>query len=60
MVNSLIQAIPAIFNVFCVCLVFWLVFAIMGVQFFKGRLFKCVNRVGETVDATVGRTAPAI
>ncbi|CAL8141948.1 unnamed protein product [Orchesella dallaii] len=52
-VNSLIQAIPAIFNVFCVCLVFWLVFAIMGVQFFKGRFYKCVNELGEVLDHTV-------
>ncbi|ODN01760.1 Sodium channel protein 60E, partial [Orchesella cincta] len=52
-VNSLIQAIPAIFNVFCVCLVFWLVFAIMGVQFFKGRFFRCVNQLGEVLDHTV-------
>jgi hypothetical protein len=41
-VNSLIGAIPAIFNVLLVCLVFWLIFSIMGVQLFAGRFYKCV------------------
>ena len=37
MVNALIGAIPAIANVLVVCLVFWLIFAIMGVNLFNGR-----------------------
>ncbi|CAF3763063.1 unnamed protein product [Rotaria sp. Silwood1] len=41
-VNALIGAIPAIFNVLLVCLVFWLIFSIMGVQLFGGRFYKCV------------------
>lgn len=41
-VNSLIGAIPSIFNVMLVCLVFWLIFSIMGVQLFAGRFYKCV------------------
>ena len=36
-VNSLVFSIPAIFNVFLVCLMFWLIFAIAGVQLFKGK-----------------------
>jgi len=36
-------AIPAIVNVLLVCLLFWLVFAIMGVQFFKGKFHKCIH-----------------
>ena len=39
-VNALIQAIPSIFNVLLVCLIFWLIFAIMGVQLFSGRYHK--------------------
>ena len=39
-VNALIQAIPSIFNVLLVCLIFWLIFAIMGVQLFAGRYHK--------------------
>jgi hypothetical protein len=31
-VNALMYAIPSIFNVLLVCLVFWLIFSIMGVQ----------------------------
>lgn len=40
-------AIPSIFNVLLVCLVFWLIFSIMGVQFFGGKFFKCVDEDGE-------------
>ena len=36
-------AIPSIINVLLVCLVFWLIFSIMGVQFFGGKFFKCVD-----------------
>ncbi|XP_071554615.1 sodium voltage-gated channel paralytic isoform X14 [Temnothorax nylanderi] len=42
-VNALVQAIPSIFNVLLVCLIFWLIFAIMGVQLFAGKYFKCVD-----------------
>ncbi|CAF1586722.1 unnamed protein product, partial [Adineta ricciae] len=50
-VNALIGAIPSIFNVLLVCLVFWLIFSIMGVQLFGGKFYKCVyvdthDRVG--------------
>jgi voltage-gated sodium channel type II alpha len=39
-VNALVQAIPSIFNVLLVCLIFWLIFAIMGVQLFNGKYYK--------------------
>ena len=42
-VNALMFAIPAIFNVLLVCLVFWLVFSILGVQLFGGKFYKCVD-----------------
>ena len=42
-VNALFQAIPAIFNVLLVCLVFWLIFGIMGVTLFGGRFNYCAN-----------------
>lgn len=45
-VNALMYAIPSIFNVLLVCLVFWLIFSIMGVQFFGGKFFKCVDSDG--------------
>lgn len=42
-VNALIQAIPSIFNVLLVCLIFWLIFSIMGVQMFGGKFWRCVH-----------------
>jgi Ion transport protein len=48
-VNALIQAIPAIFNVLLVCLVFWLIFSIMGVNLFGGRFESCINASGEII-----------
>ncbi|XP_050525635.1 sodium channel protein para-like isoform X3 [Daktulosphaira vitifoliae] len=48
-VNALVQAIPSIFNVLLVCLIFWLIFAIMGVQLFSGKYYKCVDADGNTL-----------
>jgi len=42
-VNALIQAIPSIFNVLLVCLIFWLIFSIMGVQMFGGKFWRCLS-----------------
>ncbi|KAG7253227.1 hypothetical protein CRUP_022645, partial [Coryphaenoides rupestris] len=42
-VNALLGAIPSIFNVLLVCLIFWLIFSIMGVNLFAGRYHYCVN-----------------
>ncbi|KAF7278505.1 hypothetical protein GWI33_008210 [Rhynchophorus ferrugineus] len=52
-VNALMYAIPSIFNVLLVCLVFWLIFSIMGVQFFSGKFYKCVDEDGERLDVEV-------
>jgi len=52
-VNALIQAIPAIFNVLLVCLVFWLIFSIMGVNLFGGRFRSCVDADGNVINVTV-------
>ena len=46
-------AIPSIFNVLLVCLVFWLIFSIMGVQFFGGRFYKCIDDSGERLEIDV-------
>ncbi|XP_065944600.1 sodium channel protein 1 brain isoform X9 [Magallana gigas] len=48
-VNALMLAIPAILNVLVVCMVFWLIFSIMGVQFFSGRFYKCKDSSGEVL-----------
>ncbi|CAB3234830.1 unnamed protein product [Arctia plantaginis] len=52
-VNALMYAIPSIFNVLLVCLVFWLIFSIMGVQFFGGKFYKCVDDEGELLPLEV-------
>ncbi|GIY82803.1 hypothetical protein CDAR_608842 [Caerostris darwini] len=49
-VNALIQAIPAICNVLLVCLIFWLIFAIMGVQLFGGKYFFCEDSEGNMLN----------
>ncbi|XP_037095012.1 sodium channel protein type 2 subunit alpha-like [Syngnathus acus] len=43
-VNALLGAIPSIFNVLLVCLIFWLIFSIMGVNLFAGKYYRCVNK----------------
>ncbi|XP_076222293.1 sodium channel protein 60E isoform X3 [Nomia melanderi] len=55
-VNALMYAIPSIFNVLLVCLVFWLIFSIMGVQFFGGKFFKCIDEYGELLDVSIVNT----
>ncbi|XP_006770619.1 PREDICTED: sodium channel protein type 11 subunit alpha [Myotis davidii] len=42
-VNALIGAIPAILNVLLVCLIFWLIFCILGVNLFSGKFGRCMN-----------------
>ncbi|XP_038277208.1 sodium channel protein type 2 subunit alpha-like isoform X1 [Dermochelys coriacea] len=50
-VNALIGAIPSIMNVLLVCLIFWLIFSIMGVNLFAGKFYHCVNTTtGEMFD----------
>ncbi|CAM2105161.1 unnamed protein product [Caretta caretta] len=46
-VNALIGAIPSIMNVLLVCLIFWLIFSIMGVTLLAGKFGKCVNLTEE-------------
>uniref|UniRef100_A0A087XFM2 Sodium channel protein n=1 Tax=Poecilia formosa TaxID=48698 RepID=A0A087XFM2_POEFO len=52
-VNALIGAIPSIMNVLLVCLIFWLIFSIMGVNLFAGKFGRCVNRTGFVYDASI-------
>ena len=42
-VNALVGALPSIFNVLLVCLIFWLIFAIIGVNLFMGKFYKCID-----------------
>ncbi|XP_077473353.1 sodium channel, voltage-gated, type I-like, alpha isoform X4 [Stigmatopora argus] len=46
-VNALLGAIPSIFNVLLVCLIFWLIFSIMGVNLFAGKYYRCLDNSSE-------------
>ncbi|XP_048835105.1 sodium channel, voltage-gated, type I like, alpha b isoform X3 [Brienomyrus brachyistius] len=46
-VNALLGAIPSIMNVLLVCLIFWLIFSIMGVNLFAGKFYHCVNTTND-------------
>lgn len=46
--NALMAAIPSMTNVLLVCSLLLLIFAIMGVNFFKGMFYHC-NNVSELV-----------
>lgn len=53
-VNALVGAVPSIFNVLLVCLIFWLIFSIMGVNLFAGKFFYCFNETSqEKIDPKV-------
>ncbi|KAM8933515.1 sodium channel protein type 2 subunit alpha-like [Pelodytes ibericus] len=53
-VNALIGAIPSIMNVLLVCLIFWLIFSIMGVNLFAGKFYHCINTTnGQMVSHTI-------
>lgn len=52
-VNSLLFAIPGIGNVLLVCMVFWLIFSIVGVQFFGGKFFRCVDIRGKRLPVNI-------
>ncbi|XP_028398945.1 sodium channel protein 60E-like isoform X2 [Dendronephthya gigantea] len=51
-VNSLLSAIPEIGNVSLVCSIFWLIFSVMGVQFFGGKFYKCLDEDGDILPHT--------
>ena len=52
-ISALIGALPGIANVMAVCLIFWLIFAIIGVNFFMGQFQECVDSEGNRFDHEV-------
>uniref|UniRef100_H0XBM7 Sodium channel protein n=1 Tax=Otolemur garnettii TaxID=30611 RepID=H0XBM7_OTOGA len=46
-VDALVGAIPSIMNVLLVCLIFWLIFSIMGVNLFAGKFWRCINTTND-------------
>ena len=43
-VKALLESIVAIINVVIVCMIIWLMFAILGVSLFGGKLYQCSNK----------------
>lgn len=43
MINALIESLISVFNVAIVMIVVWLIFAILGVSLFGGKLYHCEN-----------------
>lgn len=54
-VNALIGAIPNLVSMLLVCLIFWLIFAILGVQLFNGKFHKCLDEDGSRPDYRIIR-----
>ena len=49
-VNALFQSIPPISNVLLVCLLFYMIFGILGVSLFSGKFQYCADGDGEMID----------
>ena len=49
-VNALLASIPSMTNVLLVCSLFILIFAIMGVNFFKGTFYQCTDKPNAEVE----------
>ncbi|XP_062387590.1 sodium channel protein type 4 subunit alpha B-like isoform X2 [Sardina pilchardus] len=58
-VNVLVGSMPSIFSVLLVCLIFWLIFSIMGVNLFAGKFHYCLNATSDqmlTIDDVNNRS----
>ena len=51
--NALFAAIPDVLNVTAVCFIFFLIFAILGVNYFKGKLMSCQGDGFDALPAAV-------
>ncbi|XP_005386634.1 PREDICTED: sodium channel protein type 10 subunit alpha isoform X4 [Chinchilla lanigera] len=49
-VDALVGAIPSIVNVLLVCIIFWLIFSIMGVNLFAGKFWRCIEQTDKGFD----------
>lgn len=49
-VNAMFKAIPDVLNVVAVCCLFFLIFSILGVTFFKGQLRACQGETFDTLE----------
>ncbi|XP_047138679.1 sodium channel protein type 4 subunit alpha isoform X1 [Hydra vulgaris] len=48
-VNALLASIPSIANVLFICLIFWLIFSIIGFNLFGGKFSYCANATNQVV-----------
>lgn len=48
-VNALLRAVPSIINVMFVCLLFFIIFGVVGVNYFKGGFSHCTGSVFESL-----------
>ena len=53
-VNTLFDCAPAFLNIGCVAFVIYLAFAIIGVEFFGGRFWRCNDESVDSVNECVG------
>ncbi|CEM24784.1 unnamed protein product [Vitrella brassicaformis CCMP3155] len=49
-VDSLLSSIPSLANVFMICFLMYLIFAILGVNLFKGAFYACYDDAGNEVE----------
>lgn len=54
-VKALLESIVAIINVVVVCMIVWLMFAILGVSLFGGKLYSCKNSLITTKDVCISQ-----
>jgi hypothetical protein len=48
-VSALFMAVPAIGNVALVCILFYLIFGILGLNLFMGKMHRCVELGGDVI-----------
>ena len=56
-IDALLQSIPSLGNVSLILLLFWIIFGILGVQFFGGKFWQCQDSSGSLVNATIASNA---
>ena len=49
--RALMRAIPNILNITVIMLLFFLIFGVIGVSYFKGKLYYCTEAMDELTDA---------
>ncbi|CAN8020968.1 unnamed protein product [Ixodes persulcatus] len=53
LVDALAASVPSIGNVLIVCAFIWVIFGVVGVSMFSGRLYSCVDAGGKPLDSDI-------